>query len=38
MRIDTQEERPIDLVVLPIQADSLRDGQDVPFVEGVLEG
>jgi hypothetical protein len=38
MRINPQEKRPIDTVLLPVQANRLRDGQNVPLIEGPFEG
>jgi hypothetical protein len=38
MRINSQEKRSIDAVLLPLQANRLLDGQDVPFIEGAFEG
>ena len=38
MRIDTQEEWPIDLRLLPIQADRLTHSENGGLVERVLEG
>ena len=38
MGIDAQEERPVDLLLLAIEANCLGDGQDVPFVKGPVEG
>ena len=38
MRIDAQEQRPIDAVRLAVFADGLRDGENVPLIEGAVEG
>src|SRR5216117_2072912 len=37
MRIHSQEQRSVDRVPLPVQADRLRDGENVPLVEGSAE-
>src|SRR5262249_14314139 len=34
---DAEKERAADLLLLPVVADRLRDGEDVPLVEGVVE-
>ena len=36
--IDAEKERSIDSLLLAVNADRLRDGQDMPFVEGSVEG
>jgi hypothetical protein len=38
MRVDAQEQRPRDALLLPMSADGLGDGEDVRFVEGPVEG
>jgi hypothetical protein len=38
VRVDTEEERAIDPVLLAVPADGLPDREDMPFVEGLLEG
>jgi len=36
--IDPEKKRPIDSLLPAVQTDCLRDGQDVPFIEGSVEG
>ena len=37
MRIDAEEQRTVDLLLLAVQANRLADGQDVRFVERLVE-
>jgi len=36
--VDAEKERPIDLLLLAVQADRLGDRQDVPLIERPIEG
>ena len=38
MRFHTEKQRAIDLFLLPVQANGLTDGEDVPFIESFFEG
>src|ERR1019366_1340120 len=38
MRVHAEKQRTIDLLLLPVQANGLTDGQDMPFIESSLEG
>jgi hypothetical protein len=38
VRVDTQEQRARDTLCFAVLADGLRDGEHMPFIEGVLEG
>ncbi len=37
VRVHTQKQRAIDLFLPAVQANGLTDGEDVPFVEGLVE-
>ena len=37
MRIHAEKQRAVDLLLLPVQANRLRDGKDVRFVESLVE-
>ena len=37
MRVHAKKQRAINLVLLPVQTNSLADGEDVPFIEGLVE-
>ena len=37
MRVHAEKQRAVNLVLLSIQANRLADGEDVPFVEGLVE-
>ena len=37
MRIHAEEQRAVDLLLLPVQANGLTDGQDMPLVESLVE-
>ena len=37
VRVDAEEQRPVDAPLRAVAADGLRDGEDVPFVEGLQE-
>jgi hypothetical protein len=32
-----EKQRALDLLPLPVQANGLTDGEDMPFIEGLLE-
>jgi hypothetical protein len=37
MRIHAENQRAIDLLLLPVYANGLTDGEDMPFIEGLFE-
>ena len=37
MRVHAEKQRAIDLLLLPVQANGLTDGEDMPFVESLFE-
>ena len=37
MRVHAEKQRAIDLLLLPVQANGLTDGEDMPFVESLVE-
>src|ERR1019366_931948 len=37
MRVHAEKQRALDLLLLPVQANGLTDGEDMPFIEGLLE-
>ena len=37
MGVDADEKRTVDLLLTPVDADGLGDGEDVLFIEGALE-
>ncbi len=38
MRVHTEKQRTIDFLLFSVQANGLRNGEDVPFVEGLFKG
>ena len=38
MRVHAEKQRAVDVLLRPVQANGLADGQDMPFVEGLVEG
>ena len=37
MRVHAEKQRAIDLLLLPVQANGLTDGEDMPFIESLVE-
>jgi len=37
MRVHAEKQRAIDLLLLPVQANGLADGKDMPLVESLFE-